>query len=65
MLTVHVRLIQTRLKALGHYHDEIDGARGPNTHATARAAFAIMPGPLPEGWQGWSDKRILVGFLQL
>ena len=65
MLAVHVRLIQARLKALGHYHDRIDGERGPRTNAAARAAFATMPGPLPEGWQGWSDKRVTVGFLQL
>ena len=64
MLAVHVRLIQTRLKALGHYHDRIDGERGPNIHA-ARAAFADMPGPLPEGWQGWSAKRVTIRFLQL
>lgn len=65
MLAVHVRLIQTRLTALGHYHDRIDGERGHNTHAAARAAFATMPDPLPEGWQGWSDKRVVTGFLQL
>lgn len=65
MLAVHVRLIQSRLKSLGHYQGRIDGDRGPMTHAAARRAFAAMPGPLPEGWQGWSDKRVTIGFLQL
>ena len=65
MLAIHVTLIQTRLKALGHYNGKIDGIRGPLTHAAARKVFATMKGPLPAGWQSWSDKRIVIGFLQL
>ena len=59
-----IRRIQARLAALGHYHDEIDGLRGDNTHAAVGAALAAVAGDLPADWQDWSDKRKTIGFLQ-
>ncbi|MHA1528973.1 MAG: M15 family peptidase [Alphaproteobacteria bacterium] len=60
-----IRLLQTRLAELGHYHDDIDGQRGPNTHAAVIAALAPRSGDMPPGWRDWSDKRKSIGFLQL
>ena len=65
MNTSAARLIQTRLAELGHYHDTIDGKRGPNTHAAVNAALATRSDDMPPGWRGWTDKRKSIGFLQL
>jgi hypothetical protein len=65
MNTSAVRLVQTRLAELGHYHDTIDGKRGPNTHAAVNAALATRSDDMPPGWRGWTDKRKSIGFLQL
>jgi hypothetical protein len=65
MLTSHVKLVQARLKEMGDYAGLIDGDRGPLTNAALRRAFPRLPGPKPADWQGWSDKRVAVGFLQL
>lgn len=65
MLTSHAKLLQTKLKSMGFYAGKIDGERGPMTNAALRKAFPTMPGPMPPGWQGWSDKRVAIGFLQL
>lgn len=60
-----IRLIQTRLKELGHYHAGIDGDRGPKTSAAVQAALAERDGDLPAGWRDWSEKRHAIAFLQL
>ena len=65
MIVAAVRLIQTRLKELGHYTGEIDGDRGPKTNAAVRAALTARDADMPSGWRGWSEKRRAVGFLQL
>ena len=65
MRTSAVRLLQTRLAELGHYHDDIDGQRGSNTHAAVNAALATRSRDMPPGWRGWTDKRKSIGFLQL
>ncbi len=65
MQTAAVRLIQTRLTELGHYHDTIDGKRGPNTHAAVSAALNAHSGDMPPGWRDWTNKRKSIGFLQL
>jgi len=60
-----IRLIQEKLAALGHYHDEVDGLRGDNTHKAVTAALTARSGDMPAGWRDWTDKRKTVGFLQL
>lgn len=60
-----VRIVQTKLGALGLYEDEIDGLRGPNTHAAVGRALEARAGDLPSGWRAWSDKRKSIAFLQL
>jgi hypothetical protein len=60
-----IEALQKRLRELGLYTDEIDGERGPNTHAAVRAALAKRPGDLPAEYLGWSDKRKTIAFLQL
>jgi hypothetical protein len=65
MKTAAVRLIQTKLAELGHYRDDIDGQRGPNTHNAVKATLDARAGDMPAGWRDWSDKRKSIGFLQL
>lgn len=65
MNTASVRLIQTRLAELGHYHHKIDGQRGKNTHKAVKAALEARAADMPAGWRDWSDKRKSIGFLQL
>lgn len=65
MTKTAIRLVQRRLAELGHYEGAIDGRRGPLTHAAARAALADRAPDLPDGWQGWSDRRRVTGVLQL
>lgn len=60
-----VKMVQRKLRDIGLYTDTIDGDRGKNTNAALRAGFPLLPGPHPDDWQGWSEKRIAVGFLQL
>jgi hypothetical protein len=36
MLTPHIRFLQTRLAALGHYTGAIDGQRGPTPPSSRR-----------------------------
>lgn len=60
-----VRLIQTRLRELGHYTAEIDGRRGPRTNEAVRVALTLRSADLPAGWQDWSEKRQAIAFLQL
>jgi hypothetical protein len=60
-----VRLLQKKLADAGLYQDDIDGDIGPNTGKAAHAALAAQPArPLP-GWEGWTDKRKLIAFLQM
>ena len=47
-----VRLIQTRLRDLGHYTAEIDGQRGTETNKALHAALTLRSSDLPSGWQG-------------
>ena len=35
-----VRLVQTKLRDLGHYNGKIDGLRGPKTHAAVQIGRA-------------------------
>ena len=65
MKSAAVRLIQTKLAALGHYQDDIDGKRGKNTHTAVKAALEARAGDLPAGWRDWTDKRKSTAFLQL
>ncbi|WP_417719763.1 peptidoglycan-binding domain-containing protein [Salipiger sp.] len=59
-----IRRIQTRLAELGHYHDEIDGVRGDNTHAAVRLALTALATGVPADWPDWSEKRQTIGFYQ-
>lgn len=65
MVVGMVRIIQTRLKELGHYRGAVDGTRGTNTTKGVAAALAERDRDLPDGWRSWSDKRKAVAFLQL
>lgn len=60
-----VRRIQTELKELGFYKDEVDGSRGPNTHVSVAKALDARAQELPNGWEDWSDKRKSIAYLQL
>lgn len=59
-----IRRIQTRLSELGHYHHEIDGLRGDNTHSAVRAALEALGTEIPSDWRDWSEKRQTIGFFQ-
>ncbi len=59
-----VRLLQTRLAALGHHTGPVDGQRGPLTDAAILRALPAIGQPLPPGWQGWSAKRKATAALQ-
>lgn len=64
MKTSDVRAVQTKLAALGLYHDKIDGDRGPNTDTAILAGLPRLRVALPQGWQSLSEKRRAVAFLQ-
>lgn len=65
MLTSHIRFLQSRLAALGHYTGTIDGHRGPATDAAIRKALPGFGQALPADWQGWTSKRQAIACLQL
>lgn len=60
-----VRLVQSKLKAMGHYAERIDGIRGPKTYASVRKGLPDLPGAPPRGWAGWSSKRQTITYLQM
>lgn len=58
----HIRLLQTRLAALGHDPGPPDGRLGPRTAAAIRAALpAFAP---PPGWTLWPARRQATALLQ-
>jgi hypothetical protein len=65
MLTPHIRFLQTRLAALGHYTGAIDGQRGPLTDAAVLKALPLLGQPLPPDWHGWTAKRQATAALQM
>ncbi len=60
-----VRLVQSKLRDLGHYKGKIDGLRGPKTHAAVRKGIPELTGTPPSGWTSWSGKRQSITFLQM
>lgn len=65
MNTDAVRLIQRKLKDMGLYNGDIDGDRGPQTHAAVAQGLARLPGARPADIDTWSDKRKSIAFLQI
>ena len=65
MLASHIRLLQSRLAALGHYAGSVDGLRGPATDAAVRKALPGFGHPLPADWPQWSAKRQATACMQL
>lgn len=60
-----VKLVQAKLKEMGHYKGKIDGVRGPKTHAAVKKGVPAIGGTPPSGWNGWSGKRQTILFLQM
>lgn len=60
-----VRLLQRKLAASGSYTGPIDGDAGPALAGAVTAALTAASARPRQGWQGWTDKRKLVAYLQL
>lgn len=65
MNKIAVRTLQQYLSDQNAYHGSIDGIRGPRTLAAVNAALQEHTGQLPEGAEGWSDRRRAVACLQI
>jgi hypothetical protein len=60
-----IRLLQQKLVEAGFHRTAIDGLTGPDTARSVTAALAAAAPRLPAGWEGWSERRQLVAYLQL
>jgi hypothetical protein len=65
MKVSELRLIQKRLAEEALYSGQIDGKRGPKTDKALALALASRSAELPGQWQGWSQARWAVAYLQL
>ncbi|TDT75258.1 hypothetical protein BDE40_1986 [Litoreibacter halocynthiae] len=65
MDTAAIKLVQSKLKEMGHYSGRIDGDRGPKTHAAVKKGIPQIGGTPPAGWKDLSGKRQSIMFLQL
>ena len=65
MDTAAIKLVQSKLKDMGHYSGRIDGDRGPKTHAAVKKGIPQIGGTPPSNWKRLSGKRQTLVFLQL
>ena len=59
------KAIQRGLEKLGLYTKAIDGDLGPNSQTAVNAYLMANANRLPDGFQGWSNKRKFVACLQM
>jgi hypothetical protein len=65
MKTAVARVIQQSLVSEGFNPGKVDGRIGDNTYRAVNYALTRRKSALPSGWQGWSNPRKSVAYLQL
>lgn len=65
MDTAATKLVQSKLKEMGHYSGRIDGDRGPKTHTAVKKGIPAIGGTPPANWKRLSGMRQTHIFLQL
>jgi len=65
MTRAQVRLIQQSLISEGLNPGTVDGRLGDNTYRAVREALTQRVANLPGDWQGWSNSRKTVAYIQL